>query len=132
MQSIALRLADCGLMMHPEKSRVVYCKGGHRTASYPHTHFTFLGFTFSTEESAGPSEEGIYKLPSGGECRCVEAHAEGGPELAHLPSGIGNTRGSGAAIQSPDTRLVELLRGILSTGDAYALSIHRSEAYAVG
>jgi RNA-directed DNA polymerase len=46
MQSIALRLADCGLMMHPEKSRVVYCKGGHRTASYPHTHFTFLGFTF--------------------------------------------------------------------------------------
>jgi RNA-directed DNA polymerase len=24
----------------------VYCKGGHRTASYPHTHFTFLGFTF--------------------------------------------------------------------------------------
>jgi RNA-directed DNA polymerase len=46
MQSIALRLADCGLMMHPEKSRVVYCKGSHRTASYPHTHFTFLGFTF--------------------------------------------------------------------------------------
>ena len=46
MRSIALRLADCGLTMHPEKSRVVYCKGSHRTASYPHVHFTFLGFTF--------------------------------------------------------------------------------------
>jgi len=46
MRSIALRLADCGLTMHPEKSKVVYCKGSNRTASYPHVHFTFLGFTF--------------------------------------------------------------------------------------
>ncbi|MGP8271820.1 MAG: reverse transcriptase domain-containing protein [Terracidiphilus sp.] len=46
MQSIALRLADCGLAMHPEKSKVVYCKDSNRTASYPYAHFTFLGFTF--------------------------------------------------------------------------------------
>lgn len=46
MRSIALRLAECGMTMHPEKSRVVYCKGSNRTASYPHVHFTFLGFTF--------------------------------------------------------------------------------------
>jgi hypothetical protein len=26
MQSIALRLAECGLTMHPDKSKVVYCK----------------------------------------------------------------------------------------------------------
>jgi RNA-directed DNA polymerase len=46
MRSIALRLAECGLAMHPEKSKVVYCKDSNRTASYPHVHFTFLGFTF--------------------------------------------------------------------------------------
>ena len=46
MRSIALRLAECGLTMHPEKSKVVYCKDSHRTESYPHVHFTFLGFTF--------------------------------------------------------------------------------------
>jgi len=46
MRSIALRLADCGLTMHPEKSKVVYCKDSNRTASYPHVSFTFLGFTF--------------------------------------------------------------------------------------
>ena len=46
MQSIALRLAECGLTMHPEKSRIVYCKDSNRTKSYPHVHFTFLGFTF--------------------------------------------------------------------------------------
>ena len=46
MQSIALRLAECGLAMHPDKSKVVYCKDDKRTAPYPHVHFTFLGFTF--------------------------------------------------------------------------------------
>lgn len=46
MQSIASRLAECGLTMHPEKSRIVYCKDSNRTRVYPHVHFTFLGFTF--------------------------------------------------------------------------------------
>ena len=46
MRSIALRLTECGLTMHPEKSKVVYCRRGTRTAPYPHVHFTFLGFTF--------------------------------------------------------------------------------------
>jgi len=46
MRSIALRLAECGLTMHPEKSKVVYCKNSKRTASWPHVQFTFLGFTF--------------------------------------------------------------------------------------
>ncbi len=46
MRSIALRLTECGLTMHPEKSRIVYCKSSGRNASYPHVQFTFLGFTF--------------------------------------------------------------------------------------
>jgi hypothetical protein len=32
--------------MHPEKSKIVYCKDSNRTQPYPHVHFTFLGFTF--------------------------------------------------------------------------------------
>ena len=46
IQSIALRLAECGLTMHPEKSKIVYCKDSNRTKPYPHVNFTFLGFTF--------------------------------------------------------------------------------------
>jgi hypothetical protein len=45
MRSIASRLAVCGLTMHPEKSKVVYCKDSNRRADYPHVSFTFLGFT---------------------------------------------------------------------------------------
>jgi len=51
MQSIALRLAECGLTVHPEKSKIVYCKDSNRTESYPHVHFTFLGFTFQPRKA---------------------------------------------------------------------------------
>jgi RNA-directed DNA polymerase len=46
MQTIAARLAECGLTMHPEKSKVVYCKQRYRTKAYLAVQFTFLGFTF--------------------------------------------------------------------------------------
>jgi RNA-directed DNA polymerase len=40
------RLAECKLTMHPEKSKIVYCKDSNRRTRYEHTQFTFLGFTF--------------------------------------------------------------------------------------
>jgi hypothetical protein len=46
MRSIESRLAECGLTMHPEKSKVVYCKDSNRTENHPQVSFTFLGFTF--------------------------------------------------------------------------------------
>jgi RNA-directed DNA polymerase len=46
MQAIGVRLAECGLAMHPEKSKIVYCQDSNRTESFPHVQFTFLGFTF--------------------------------------------------------------------------------------
>jgi RNA-directed DNA polymerase len=46
MREIASRLEECGLTMHPEKSKIVYCKDSNRTDAYPNVQFTFLGFTF--------------------------------------------------------------------------------------
>jgi RNA-directed DNA polymerase len=46
MRMIASRLEECGLTMHPEKSKIVYCKDGDRRGTYPDVQFTFLGFTF--------------------------------------------------------------------------------------
>jgi group II intron reverse transcriptase/maturase len=40
------RLGQVGLMLHPDKTRIVYCKDGKRRGSHEHTSFTFLGFTF--------------------------------------------------------------------------------------
>jgi group II intron reverse transcriptase/maturase len=46
MRLIASRLEECGLTMHPEKSKIVYCKDSNRTKAYPIVQFTFLGFLF--------------------------------------------------------------------------------------
>ena len=40
------RLRDCGLELHPEKTRVVYCKDSNRSGTYEHVQFDFLGYTF--------------------------------------------------------------------------------------
>jgi RNA-directed DNA polymerase len=44
--AIAARLAECGLELHPDKTRIVYCKDDGRPGSYEHESFDFLGFTF--------------------------------------------------------------------------------------
>jgi RNA-directed DNA polymerase len=44
--AIAERLAQVGLELHPDKTRIVYCKDADRRGSYEHTQFTFLGYTF--------------------------------------------------------------------------------------
>ena len=40
------RMEQVGLRLHPAKTKIVYCKDSTRRASYEHTSFTFLGFTF--------------------------------------------------------------------------------------
>lgn len=46
LEAIRRRLASCGLTVHPEKTKVVYCKDGQRPDDYDHTEFTFLGYQF--------------------------------------------------------------------------------------
>ena len=46
MQLLSERFAACGLELHPQKTRIVYCKDSNRCAEFPHVQFTFLGFTF--------------------------------------------------------------------------------------
>jgi RNA-directed DNA polymerase len=45
------RLADCNLEMHPEKSRIVYCKDSWRRGDYEDIQFEFLGYTFRPRKS---------------------------------------------------------------------------------
>jgi RNA-directed DNA polymerase len=43
---LTLRLAECGLEPHPDKTKVVYCKDGKRRGKYPNIMFDFLGYSF--------------------------------------------------------------------------------------
>jgi len=45
-EAIASRLARCELEVHPQKTRIVYCKDKKRYGSYEQERFDFLGYTF--------------------------------------------------------------------------------------
>ena len=40
------RFSECGLELHPKKTKIVYCKDDGRTGDHQHTSFDFLGYTF--------------------------------------------------------------------------------------
>ena len=56
--AIAQRLRDCGLELHPEKTKVVYCKDDDRRGNFLHQKFDFLGYTFRARRSK--SRQGKY------------------------------------------------------------------------
>lgn len=45
-ERLSKRFTECKLEMHPEKTRIVYCKDRDRKGSEPITEFDFLGYTF--------------------------------------------------------------------------------------
>jgi group II intron reverse transcriptase/maturase len=45
------RFAECQLELHPEKTKIVYCKDDDRRGEYPCTSFDFLGYTFRPRRS---------------------------------------------------------------------------------
>jgi group II intron reverse transcriptase/maturase len=44
--AIERRFAECGLELHLQKTKVVYCKNDNRQVDYPEQKFDFLGYTF--------------------------------------------------------------------------------------
>jgi RNA-directed DNA polymerase len=44
-------MVEVGLRLHPDKTRIVYCKDSNRCGSHEHTSFTFLGFTFRARKA---------------------------------------------------------------------------------
>lgn len=49
--AVAARFAQCKLELHPEKTKIVYCKDEDRQGTYTQEKFDFLGFTFRARRS---------------------------------------------------------------------------------
>jgi len=56
MADVDARLAECGLQMHPKKTRIVYCKDERRRGSYPNVKFDFLGYEFRLRRVRNPKD----------------------------------------------------------------------------
>ena len=46
LKTLDIRFKECGLELHPEKTKIVYCKDDDRRGDYPGTSFDFLSYTF--------------------------------------------------------------------------------------
>jgi len=43
---LSKRFQECGLELHSDKTKIVYCKDDTRKGKYSNTSFDFLGYTF--------------------------------------------------------------------------------------
>lgn len=54
------RLYQCRLELHPQKTKIVYCKDDRRKGEHENERFDFLGYTFRAREAK--SRNGVYFL----------------------------------------------------------------------
>ena len=50
-RKLETRMMEVGLMLHPAKTKIVYCKDDDRQGNYAETSFDFLGYTFRPRRS---------------------------------------------------------------------------------
>lgn len=51
LAKLITRFKECGLELHPGKTKIVYCKDDNRRGNYTHTKFEFLGYSFRRREA---------------------------------------------------------------------------------
>lgn len=54
------RFENCRLELHPEKTKIVYCKDGKRKGEYPNTKFTFLGYSFHRRKVQNSRDNSLF------------------------------------------------------------------------
>lgn len=54
-QRLEERMRECRLELHPDKTKVVYCRDGNRRQDYKNIHFDFLGYTFGPRRAKNRS-----------------------------------------------------------------------------
>ncbi len=84
LAKISKRLEKCKLELHPEKTKIIYCKDSNRKAKHENSEFTFPGYSFRERTAKSPkgrkfkeflpgaSNEAIKKM--GSEIRRMKIH----------------------------------------------------------
>lgn len=58
--AVARRLVEVGLELHPDKTRIVYCKDSNRRGAYEEISFTFCGYTFRPRRAYNQRTGGVF------------------------------------------------------------------------
>jgi len=61
LASLRKRFEECRLELHPEKTKIIYCKDGKRKDHYSTTKFTFLGYDFRSRSSLNSKTKEVFQ-----------------------------------------------------------------------
>src|SRR5215213_1222051 len=67
-RALEVRFRTCGLVLHPTKTKLVYCKDTNRRGDYPVQSFDFLGYTFRPRKAAWPGRSHMALVVGDGGC----------------------------------------------------------------
>ena len=114
LEAIRGRFAECGLELHPEKTRIVYCKDDDRPGKHEHIKFDFLGYTFQPRRAKNRWGQVLHQLPAGDQ----HQGRQGDPaDHSRMANGVHQEQpapgGSGSPDQPGGAGLDELLRAVL-------------------
>lgn len=60
LEAIKGRMQQIGMELHPEKTKIVYCKDYRRKGTYPQVKFDFLGYSYQPRTSKSNKTKGMY------------------------------------------------------------------------
>jgi RNA-directed DNA polymerase len=60
LKAIRQRMNDVGLELHPQKTKIVYCRDHRRQEKYPEVRFDFLGYSFQPRSTNSRTTSGMF------------------------------------------------------------------------
>jgi Reverse transcriptase (RNA-dependent DNA polymerase) len=87
-QALEQRFAACRLRLHPEKTKIVYCKDANRLGEYPERSFDFLGYTFRSRSAIGRNRKRASADRRASPRPYLRARGAEMPRATHLHQGV--------------------------------------------
>ena len=129
---LAARLRECGLELHPDKTRIVYCKDSNRGGDYPTIQFTFLGFTFRPRRAQNRAGELFTSFLPGASGPAQTADAAADRPVASAPPDDRESSHLFDSLQRHFGWVVAVLREFLPDRSVESLPPFRLDARLVG
>ena len=126
------RFAACKLALHPEKTKIVYCKDANRRGDFPNQSFDFLGFTFRARKALGKGMSGLCVLPARRQSESVDVHQPNSSALGASSLQRQVPAGPGRDVQPVHSRLDQLLQPLLQDAVASDPEEDRSLCHPLG
>ena len=107
---------QCRLELHPEKTKIVYCKDDDRRGTSPHEKFDFLGYTFRPRRSKNRKGKFFINFSPAASGQSGQGDPGGDSQLAAALAQRQVARGFVPNVQPKGSGLAPILRAVLSLG----------------